>query len=295
MSPENKAHFQAEKEAIHLILTEIGDEIYSTVDARQTAQEMSEAIERLQQGESLNIRDANWSFRQGMQPKKVKDSAITRRRCCCTNKLSKVQNYVGYNVFANDLQHSEQSESVSSTCIVETNDSNVTPDSPDMCNNDIQNDQNDVDNDDERVALAILIANLKLDVDENKKIQKQLKNTNTTLAQELKECKTILAETSKSLGESISVRDSCLVALQNKQTEFEKYKAFNDRTIDYDKLKRKLNETLGQLDLKDIKIKEGLKTKAYEISVVKEKHDELVKHSLLTKSHYEGLVKQKTK
>nr|GEX72216.1 hypothetical protein [Tanacetum cinerariifolium]GEX86136.1 hypothetical protein [Tanacetum cinerariifolium] len=50
------------------------------------------------------------------------------------------------------------------------------------------------------------------------------------------------------------------------QTEFEKYKAFNDRTIDYDKLK-----------------------------FVKEKHDELIKHSLLTKSHYEGLVKQKTK
>nr|GFD10181.1 hypothetical protein [Tanacetum cinerariifolium] len=56
-------------------------------------------------------------------------------------------------------------------------------------------------------------ANLKLDVDENRKIQKQLKKANTTLAQELKECKAILAETSKSLGESISVRDSCLVAL----------------------------------------------------------------------------------
>nr|GEU52826.1 hypothetical protein [Tanacetum cinerariifolium] len=75
-----------------------------------------------------------------------------------------------------------------------------------------QNDQNNVESDDERVALANLIANLKLDVDENKKIQ------------------------SKSLGESISVWDSCLVALQNKQTEFEKYKAFNDRTVDYDKL-----------------------------------------------------------
>nr|GFB62019.1 hypothetical protein [Tanacetum cinerariifolium] len=46
---------------------------------------------------------------------------------------------------------------------------------------------------------------------------------------------------------------------------------------------------------KDIEIKEGLKTKAYELSVVKEKHDELVKQSLLTKSHYEGLVKKKTK
>nr|GEY36494.1 hypothetical protein [Tanacetum cinerariifolium] len=68
-------------------------------------------------------------------------------------------------------------------------------------------------------------------------IQKQLKKANTTLAQELKEYKTILAETSKTLGESNSVRDSCLVALQNKQTEFEKYKAFKDCIVDYDKLK----------------------------------------------------------
>ncbi|GJZ77336.1 retrovirus-related pol polyprotein from transposon TNT 1-94 [Tanacetum coccineum] len=32
MSPANKAHFESEKEAIHLILTGSGDEIYSTVD-----------------------------------------------------------------------------------------------------------------------------------------------------------------------------------------------------------------------------------------------------------------------
>nr|GFB85163.1 hypothetical protein [Tanacetum cinerariifolium] len=154
-----------------------------------------------------------------------------------------VQNDTGYNVFANELQHFEQFESISNTCLVETNDSNVIPDSPDMCDDDIQNDQNDVESDDERVALA----NLKLDVDENKKIQKQLKKANITLAQELKDCKSILAKTSKTLGESNSVRDSFLVALQNKQNEFEKYKAFNDRTVDYDKLERKLNETLGQL------------------------------------------------
>nr|GFB89931.1 hypothetical protein [Tanacetum cinerariifolium] len=49
MSPANKAHFESEKEAIHLILTEIGDKIYSTADACQTAKEMWEAIERLQQ------------------------------------------------------------------------------------------------------------------------------------------------------------------------------------------------------------------------------------------------------
>nr|GEW46843.1 retrovirus-related Pol polyprotein from transposon TNT 1-94 [Tanacetum cinerariifolium] len=159
----------------------------------------------------------------------------------------------------------------------------------------LTNDQNVVEFDDERVTLANLIANLKLDVDENKKIQKQLKKANTSLTQELTECKSILAETSRTLGQSNRIRDSCLVALQTKQTEFEKYKACNDRTVDYDKLKRKLNETLGLLAQKDIDIKEGLKLKAYEISVVKEKHDELVKQCLLTKSHYEGLVKEKIK
>ncbi|GKF08933.1 hypothetical protein Tco_0043157, partial [Tanacetum coccineum] len=53
-------------EAIHLLLTGIGDEIYSTVDACKTAHEMWEAIERLQQGESLNIQDVKtnlfWEF-----------------------------------------------------------------------------------------------------------------------------------------------------------------------------------------------------------------------------------------
>ncbi|GJZ68709.1 gag-pol polyprotein [Tanacetum coccineum] len=68
MTPKNKAYFESKKEAIHLILTGIGDEIYSTVDACQTAQEMWEAIERLQQGESLNIQDVKtnlfWEFGQ---------------------------------------------------------------------------------------------------------------------------------------------------------------------------------------------------------------------------------------
>ncbi|GJU87921.1 retrovirus-related pol polyprotein from transposon TNT 1-94 [Tanacetum coccineum] len=97
--------------------------------------------------------------------------------------LEQVQYDTDNNVFANDIQHFDQSESISNTCVVETGDSNVIPDSPDMCDNDIQDDQNAVECDDERVALA----NLKLDVDENKKIQKQLKKANATLTQELTE------------------------------------------------------------------------------------------------------------
>nr|GEV67006.1 hypothetical protein [Tanacetum cinerariifolium] len=343
MSPTNKAHFESKKEAIHLILTGIRDEIYSTVDACQTAQEMWEAIKRLQQGKSLNIQDVKtnlfWEFgkftsydgetmesyytrfyklmnemirnnltvatmqvnvqflqqlqpewsrenvgspvvqQSGIQcfnckefghfakecknPKRVKDFAYhkekmllckqaekgevpTKDTCTDSEPLEKVQNDNGYDVFANYLQHSEQSESISNTCIVETDDSNVTPDSPDMCHDDIQNNRNDVECDDERVALANLIANLKLDVDENKKIQKQLKEANTTLAHELKDCKTILVETSKTRGESNSVRDSYLVALQNKQTKFEKLIPDGEEILALERESRsKLNKESG--------------------------------------------------
>ncbi|GJV36939.1 hypothetical protein Tco_1409416 [Tanacetum coccineum] len=61
---------------------------------------------------------------------------------------------------------------------------------------------------------------------------------------------------------------------ENKQNEFEKYKAFNDRTIDYEILQTKLNETLGLLALKDIEIKEGyLKENTKVISDLKVKEE----------------------
>ncbi|GJU70055.1 hypothetical protein Tco_1256314 [Tanacetum coccineum] len=176
--------------------------------------------------------------------------------------LEQVQNNDEKNVFANERQHSEKH---AAECA------------------------------DERAALANLIANLTLDTEENKTILKQLKKANASLTQELEKCKTNLDETNSALGEAISCRDSCLIALQTKQTELEKYTALNDRTSDYKILQTKLNETLGLLALKDIEIKEGLKTKAYEISVVNQKHDELVKKSLLTRSQLEGYLKENKK
>ncbi|GKF58739.1 hypothetical protein Tco_0172276, partial [Tanacetum coccineum] len=92
-------------------------------------------------------------------------------------------------------------------------------------------DQNVVECVDERDAIANLIANLTLDTEETKTILKQLKKANASLTQELEKCKTDLDKTNSALDEAISCRDSCLIALQNKQNEFEKYKAFNDRTI----------------------------------------------------------------
>nr|GEV97093.1 hypothetical protein [Tanacetum cinerariifolium] len=351
MSSKNKAHFLAEKEAIHLILIGIRDDIYSTVDACQTAQEIWEAIERLQQGESLNIQDLEWSrfvtivkqqhkldevsyhklFDILKQYQKEANELCAEKLARNTNPLALVataqadqdqyyqtsrsyrsqapsskpliqtrshtttrhkgkeidkpitppseiaskedndpeqaqsdkdmqknfaliakyfkkiykptnnnirtssnsKNKNGIWTFCEGMQKAKKGEGLhvsqgedaavrflqltqapiqsqwnSNTCLVETDDSNVIPDSPDMCEEDIQNDQNDVKSDDERVALA----NLKLDT---------------------------------------------------KQTEFEKYKAFNDHTIDYDKLERKLNEALGQLAQKDTVIREEIVDNAW--------------------------------
>ncbi|GKC01796.1 hypothetical protein Tco_0987932 [Tanacetum coccineum] len=140
-----------------------------------------------------------------------------------------------------------------------------------------QADQNAEECDDERVVLANLLANLKLDTDENVKIQKQLKKANTSLAQELKEWKSILEESNITL-------DRYLGALHDKEIELAKYKKYNDCTIEKDSLERKLKETLGLLTQHELDTKEVLKTKGYEISVVKEKNDELVKHNSFTTS-----------
>ncbi|GJR72025.1 hypothetical protein Tco_0084390 [Tanacetum coccineum] len=207
--------------------------------------------------------EAHYSFMAKIQEVPTANSGTD------TEPLEQVQYDPEYNVLANDRHHSKQPESISNTCVVEKVDSNVIPDSPDMCDNNIHTDQNAIECDDKRVALANLIENLKLNVDENKKIQKQLKKANTLLAHELKECKSILAETSRTLGESNSIRDSCLIALQNKETELETYKTLNDRIVDYEKLEHKLNEALRLLAQKEIDIKEELVDQAWE----KHSHD----------------------
>nr|GEW62199.1 integrase, catalytic region, zinc finger, CCHC-type, peptidase aspartic, catalytic [Tanacetum cinerariifolium] len=87
--------------------------------------------------------EAHYSYMAKIQEVPTADT------CIDSEPLEQVQNDTGYNVFANDLQHFEQSESISNICLVETDDSNIILDSPDLCDDDIQNDQNDVESDDE--------------------------------------------------------------------------------------------------------------------------------------------------
>ncbi|GJR35553.1 hypothetical protein Tco_1211237 [Tanacetum coccineum] len=170
--------------------------------------------------------EAHYSFMAKIQEVPTVDSGTD------TKPLEQVQYNPEYNLFANERQHFEQPESISNTCEVEKVDSNDIPDSPDICDNDIQTDQNVIECEDKRVVLANLIENLKLDVNENKRIQKQFKKVNTSLAHELEECKSILAKTIRTLGESNSIQDSCLITLQNKQTELERFKAGGKRMRD---------------------------------------------------------------
>nr|GEY18916.1 hypothetical protein [Tanacetum cinerariifolium] len=288
MSLENKAHFKAEKEAIHLILIGIGDEIYLTVDACQTAQEIFYKLmnEMIKNNLIVVTMQVNVQFLQQLQPEWSRFVTIVKQQ----HKLDEVSYHKLFDILkqyqkeVNELCTERLARNANPLALVATAQVNqdpyyqtsksykshapspkpsiptrshtttrhkgkeiaklITPPSKTASEEDIdpeqeleahysymakiqevptadtgtdsepveQNDQDDVESDDKRVALANLIANLKLDVDENKKIQKKLKKAYTTLAQELKECKTILEETSKSLGESISVRDSCLVA-----------------------------------------------------------------------------------
>nr|GFA08228.1 hypothetical protein [Tanacetum cinerariifolium] len=284
MSLKNKAHFKSKKEAIHLILTGIGDEIYSTVDACKTTHEIiakdanplalvataqpnqdsyyqtpksqksyaptSKALlptrshettrnkgkeiakpitppsesaseedsdpEQSQRDKDMqknlfgnqrivNVVEARENMLRCKQAEKGvplqaeqfdwladKDEEIDEQELEAhysymakiqevptadsgtdSEPLEQVQYDVGYNVFVNEIQHFEQSESISNTCVVETDDSNVIPDSPNMCDNDISNDQNAVECDDEHVALANLIANLKLDVMKIKRFKRK--------------------------------------------------------------------------------------------------------------------------
>nr|GFC02980.1 hypothetical protein [Tanacetum cinerariifolium] len=214
------------------ILTGIGDEIYSTVDAYQIAQEIWEAINRLAREANplalVSTAQANQdpyyptsrshksnapsskpsiptrshtntrykgkeiakpitppfetTSEEDNDPKQAqRDKDMQKNLALIAKKPKRVKDSAYYKEKMLLCKQAEQ---------VETDDSNVIPYSPDMCEDAIQNDQNDVKSNDERFALPNLISNLNLDVDENKKIQKQLQKANTTLAQELKECKT---------------------------------------------------------------------------------------------------------
>ncbi|GKG39026.1 hypothetical protein Tco_0460738, partial [Tanacetum coccineum] len=66
ISQDIRDQLNAEAKAVQIILTGIDNDIYSTIDACPNACKMWKAIERLKQGESINVQDLEtklyWEF-----------------------------------------------------------------------------------------------------------------------------------------------------------------------------------------------------------------------------------------
>ncbi|GJY78205.1 protein kinase, ATP binding site-containing protein [Tanacetum coccineum] len=74
--------------------------------------------------------------------KKMTVAGLGKRRTSTGQPLEQVQNHDESNVYNNVRRHSEQPESINDTYVLEKDDSNVTPDSLNICTNDNQVDQN---------------------------------------------------------------------------------------------------------------------------------------------------------
>nr|GEW28685.1 hypothetical protein [Tanacetum cinerariifolium] len=167
-------------------------------------------------------------------------------------KLSRNANPLAL-VVATQQQHSEQPKPNNDTYVVETVDSNVIPNSSNMCANEEHGDQNAEEYEDECAVLANLIGNLKLDHDENKKILKKLKKANASLTHELNECKSALEE-------SNDIQDRCRSEIHNQEIEHEKYKKYTNCQLKKEEVKLKHKQTLDLLAQKKLKSNEALKT-----------------------------------
>nr|GFA93139.1 hypothetical protein [Tanacetum cinerariifolium] len=103
---EIRDQLNAEAEVVQIILTGIDNDIYSTVDACPNACEMWKAIERLKQGESINVQDLEtnlfWEFRKftSLDGESLESyysrfykmmNELTRNQCKVTNHQVNVQ------------------------------------------------------------------------------------------------------------------------------------------------------------------------------------------------------------
>nr|GEU48708.1 retrovirus-related Pol polyprotein from transposon TNT 1-94 [Tanacetum cinerariifolium] len=104
------------------------DQYYQTSRVKDSAYHKEKMLlcKQAEQGVPLQTEQYDWLADMDEEEVSTAESGTDSK------PVEQVQNNVGYNVFANVLQHSEQSESVSNTCLVETDDSNVIPDLPDM-------------------------------------------------------------------------------------------------------------------------------------------------------------------
>ncbi|GJS72573.1 retrovirus-related pol polyprotein from transposon TNT 1-94 [Tanacetum coccineum] len=112
VSQDIRDQLSAKAEAVQIILTGIDNDIYSTVDAFPNACEIWKAIERLKQGESINVQDLKtnlyWEFgkftsRDGESLESYYSrfykmmNELVRNQCGVTNHQVNVSSYFNYN------------------------------------------------------------------------------------------------------------------------------------------------------------------------------------------------------
>ncbi|GJY08166.1 hypothetical protein Tco_0375220 [Tanacetum coccineum] len=314
--PENCAYIDAEAESIHMILSRIRDEIYSMVNAYKTAQEIikGKEVTKLRTPPSLSASEEDSDPQQAQRDKDIQKSItliekyFTKIYKPTNNNLRTSSNSRNKNVEPtlrtrndrqsgkpqgkDDVDTDEESNEQELEAhymymekiyeVLHVNDDNSRP------TYDIEPlEQNADDNDeDERVELANLIANLKLDIDKNKKIQKQLRKANAQLTNEFNESKSALTELN-------DIRDRCKSALHQKEVELEKYITYKNCQLEKEEIERKYKETLDLLAQQKHKSHEALKTQAYETFEFKEKNDPLIHQGSLEKIRYDLLRKEK--
>ncbi|GKA59027.1 hypothetical protein Tco_0758340 [Tanacetum coccineum] len=284
-TPKKHAYFDAKAETIHMILSGIGDDIYSTVDTctttkysdthyqalkphktytpsskptqsnksyaptRNKGKEIAKPVtspfeSASEEDEDSDLeqaqRDKDMHFsKECNKPKWVKDYAYHKEKMMLCKQeekgvslsaeqgptfddepLEQVQSNDDYNVFAIGRKHSKQLETINDTYVVETVDSNVIPNSLDMCDNEEQVDQNAEAYEDESVVLANLIANLKLDHDENKKTLKQKrKQTHHSLINRMNENMLLRSQMAFEIDAEVNFMTKRLSLRSTKSTE----------------------------------------------------------------------------
>nr|GEZ51265.1 hypothetical protein [Tanacetum cinerariifolium] len=250
VSQEIRDQLNVEAEAVQIILTGIDNDIYSTVDACPNACEMWKAIEKLKQGESINVQDLEtnlyWEFGKfTSQDVDAEDDETLKKKEIDklvalislssdgyenqrTGNVAGAREYVGSSVeLEAHYMYMAQLQEVS----LDAADSGpIFDDEPlqKVSNDDHYNveeiDQNDDDNDlaKQRELLASLIEKLKCEIDESKNRNKFLETSNKVLIEKLKEMKDKLS----------AHQETIFILSQQKEAHIKLYKTQEDKELE---------------------------------------------------------------
>nr|GEY29737.1 hypothetical protein [Tanacetum cinerariifolium] len=212
VSQDIRDQLNAEAEAVQIILTGIDNDIYSIVDDCPNAFEMWKAIERLKQGESINVQELEtnlyWEFGKftSRDGESLESYYSRNRGKAIVNSPLPIYDQEPYMV-AEDDEMSKDKEidklmaliSLSFKKIYKPTNNNLRTSSntnaaesgPIFDDEPLQKDTNDNDHDDddlanERELLASLIEKLKCEIDDSKNRNKFLETSNKVLVEKLK-------------------------------------------------------------------------------------------------------------